>query len=164
MNPSLGAMSHSQYRTWKRTRASPLRLDYYPAGHPTHVTIRTDGRRQIFANSEIARIVFRLLRSHERTLAAVLMPDHLHWLLDCAEKTPRAVSDFKSLSTHLFWENGFQGKLWQRSYWDHVIRDAEGLATAVRYLLANPHRAELAENVDEYPWCYDRFGLAEAPD
>ena len=90
------------------------------------------------------------------------MPDHLHWLLDCAEKAARAVSDFKSLSTHLLWDLGFRGKLWQRSYFDHVIRDSEGLAETVRYVLANPIRAGLSQHVDEYPWAYDRFGIGQS--
>ena len=38
---------------------------------------------------------------------------------------------------------GRTGKFWQREYYDHLIRDAEQLDRAVRYVAENPQRAGL---------------------
>ena len=147
-------------RTWSRHRASLLRLDHYPEGYPVHVTIGTHERRAVFSSSPLADLVFRILKTHERTLAAVVMPDHVHWILDCMERAPEAVKDFKSLSTRLAWDLGVEGRLWQRSYFDRVLRDRESLAKTVRYVLANPIRAGLVGRLGEYRWGYDRFRLS----
>ena len=152
-------MTEPRPRTWSQTRASRLRLNGYPTGFPVHVTARTHEGKPFFVQTTLADAVFRVLRSHERTLAAVLMPDHVHWILDCSEKAPRAVADFKSLSTHLAWEEGHAGNLWQRSYFDRVIRGEEGIENTIRYVLANPVRARLVENAEDYPWSYERFEI-----
>jgi putative transposase len=42
----------------------------------------------------------------------------------------------------------FAGKLWQRSYYDHIIRDEIGLEHIQRYILNNPARwGEDSENL-----------------
>jgi len=54
-------------------------------GHIYHVTTATCGRQPFFAAVAVGRCVVRALRAAEselttRTLAFVVMPDHLHWL------------------------------------------------------------------------------------
>ena len=92
------------------------------------------------------------LRNLDSTLAACLMPDHLHWIVRDCSRLAALVRRFKSYSTRRAHELGFQGPLWQRSYWDHVIRTAEGLDAVVRYVLDNPVRAGLAERPGDWPW------------
>ncbi len=41
--------------------------------------------------------------------------------------------------------------LWQESYYDHVLRDDEEMARAVRYVLENPVRKGLVREFLEYP-------------
>jgi REP element-mobilizing transposase RayT len=43
-----------------------------------------------------------------------------------------------------------RGRLWQREYYDHLIRDEAELARAVEYVRKNPERAGLKE----WPWVY----------
>jgi hypothetical protein len=43
------------------------------------------------------------------------------------------------------------GKIWRRSYYDHVIRKYESLANILKYVLDNPFRAGLVEEGEEYP-------------
>jgi REP element-mobilizing transposase RayT len=80
----------------------------------------------------------------------VIMPNHLHAIVDLA---PRAdiwrhtlgelVAWFKTMSTNeyirgvheLGWEP-FPSRLWQRNYWEHVIRDSERPAIE-RYIRDN---------------------------
>ena len=42
--------------------------------------------------------------------------------------------------------------LWQRSYYDHVLRRPEELQPALEYILANPVRAGLVEEPGAYPF------------
>ncbi len=39
----------------------------------------------------------------------------------------------------------FDGKVWQRSYYDHIIRDEEDLRRVREYIASNPHRWETDE-------------------
>lgn len=83
-----------------------------------------------------------------------LMPDHLHILF-----SPRlgnhSLADwllrFKSYTTRASWKYGIEGKLWQRSAYDHVCRE-ENLETVLAYILDNPVRADLVQNWEEWPW------------
>ncbi len=52
--------------------------------------------------------------------------------------------------------------LWQKSYYDHVLRHDENLAHVVRYVLENPVRAGLVESFDEYPYAWSAYGVPEA--
>ncbi len=45
-------------------------------------------------------------------------------------------------------------KLWQRSYYDHVVRRAESLEEICKYILENPVRKGLVENYREYPYSF----------
>ena len=158
---SLVHMKSEPPRTGSQHRASLLRLDHYPANYPVHVTIGTHRRRAFFSSPKLAQVIFRVLKTHERTLAAVLMPDHVHWVIDCCQRAPEALTEFKSLTTRLAGKHGVEGALWQRSYFDHVLRDHESLAKTVRYVLGNPIRDGLTGQLGEYRWAYDRFGLAD---
>jgi len=44
------------------------------------------------------------------------------------------------------------GNLWTRSYHDHALRTDEALRDAGRYLVANPIRAGLVNNIGMYPY------------
>lgn len=42
--------------------------------------------------------------------------------------------------------------LWQRGYYEHVLRSEESALQKARYILANPVRASLVEWPTQYPW------------
>jgi len=82
------------------------------------------------------------------------MPDHLHVLLSVSERSGSlidVVRDFKSYSNRASWQRGWKGRLWARSFHDHVIRTESDLMEICWYLLDNPVKAGLAEAADEYP-------------
>ena len=108
-----------------------------------------------------ARVVVRALRHVEQrgmaqTLAYVLMPDHLHWLLtlDDANKLSTAVGRMKGATAremNLLMSR--QGQLvWQKGFHDHAIRGEEDIRDVARYMVANPLRAGLVKHVGDYPW------------
>jgi REP-associated tyrosine transposase len=149
----LSSMVRTFYQTWGKGRSSLLRLPEYPA-LPVHVTLSTHRRLPVFARPAVALNVYLLLREHPQTLAAVLMPDHLHWLVRDASDLPTIVRRFKSHSTQRAWTAGHSGRLWQRSFFDALIRDRDMVVVTARYDLANPVRAGLAATWQEYPWAF----------
>ena len=117
------------------------------------VTAVTLGRHAAFTDFALARKTIR--RMHEAgargladTLAYVLMPDHLHWLLRLGngQDLSRVVGGFKSVAAR---EAG--GCLWQQGFHDHAVRQEEDLVRLARYLVANPLRAGLVQHAGDWP-------------
>lgn len=88
------------------------------------------------------------------TDAFIIMPNHVHgviFLLDSAVdgssalSLPDVVQRFKSLTTTryrqgvhgLAWPS-FRDRLWQRNYYEHVVRSTDSLERIRRYIMANP--------------------------
>lgn len=87
------------------------------------------------------------------SLAWVLMPDHLHWLLVLGDvglsELVRRVKSNSGRRVHQ--AVGASGALWQRGYHDHAIREDEDLRQVARYVVANPLRAGLVDDLGSYP-------------
>ena len=127
-------------------------------GQIYHVIAVTLYRRPIFKNLQLGRIVVNCLR-HEaeqkraQTLCFVLMPDHLHWLmqLDGALSLSSVVNNVKAHSARGINVSAVNsGAVWQRGYFDHALRRAEDLFTTAQYIVANPVRAGLVQDCSEY--------------
>jgi len=123
------------------------------------ITTVTRGRQPLFTDITAARLlVHELRRLHEQgdviSLAWVVMPDHLHWLIQLNErwslstvvKTLKARSAL-SINRHLCQH----GSLWQRAYYDRAARKDEDVRQIARYIVANPLRAGLVRNIGDYP-------------
>ena len=87
------------------------------------------------------------------TLAYVVMPDHMHWLMQLQRKTDLStcVGNMKSYSARLI--NGrrnCRGGIWQRGFFDRALRREQDLAAVARYIVANPLRAGLVEHIGDY--------------
>ena len=73
-----------------------------------------------------------------------IMPDHVHLMVVLTGRhggrpLPEVIKRFKSYTDHLYRE--LSGTpLWQRGYYEHVIRDQADFATAAEYILTNPAR------------------------
>jgi REP element-mobilizing transposase RayT len=75
-----------------------------------------------------------------------VMPNHVHVML--APREERSLSDilhsWKSFSAKAINRlRGESGTLWQREYYDHIIRDDEDFAHHTQYILDNPIKAGL---------------------
>jgi REP element-mobilizing transposase RayT len=123
------------------------------AGRIYLVTTVTLYRRPLFSELAAARCVVRAMR-HEaalrraETLAYVVMPDHLHWLLQLSSGATlsQVVGAVKAVSARRF-----GGRIWQAGFHDHALRRDEDLAAVARYVVANPLRAGLVARIGEYP-------------
>jgi putative transposase len=126
---------------------------YSEAGRFYHVTATTLGRRPFFSDFRTARKLIRCLREaqlqdHAATLAFVVMPDHLHWLLQLGHHRllSQVVGAVKSVSAH----RAGQG-VWQAGFHDHAIRADDDIKETARYIVTNPVRAGLVERPHDYP-------------
>ena len=88
-----------------------------------------------------------------RSLAWVLMPDHLHWLFVLEDgdlgAVMRRVKSRSAIGINRLL--GSTGRVWQKGYHDHGVRAAEDLQAIARYIVANPVRAGLVRRVGDYP-------------
>jgi REP element-mobilizing transposase RayT len=117
------------------------------------VTTVTRDRIPWFHDLLIARrVVQALLETHHRgwceTLAYVVMPDHLHWLLVLGDNQTlsNVVGGVKSVCAHRI------GRcIWQAGFHDHAVRREEDLRNLGRYVVMNPLRAGLVNSLRDYP-------------
>jgi REP-associated tyrosine transposase len=87
-------------------------------------------------------------------IAYCFMPDHLHLLVegtDPASTLTEFVRVFKQRSS-FHWKRAYGSELWQRSYFERVLRNHESSIDAARYVLANPLRAGMVDSVEDYPF------------
>ena len=120
------------------------------------LTAVTDARYPLFQDFFLGRAVVAALRAraeHAETLAFVVMPDHLHWLMrlqqgDLGRVMQRVKVDSAQRFNHL---RGGTGRVWQRGFHDRAIRRDEDLLGVARYVIANPVRAGLVKRVGDYP-------------
>ncbi len=103
-------------------------------------------------------VVNELRRLHQagiaHSLAFVVMPDHLHWLMQLGDGNDLAivVRQLKGRSARAVNRPlGRSGALWQRGFHDHALRREEDLATVARYVVRNPVRAGLVRRVGDWP-------------
>lgn len=124
------------------------------------ITAVTENRSRYFENFNVACAASRcfedgkLLRD-AKMLAWVLMPDHVHWLIQLGEagSLDGVVNRLKSSSArHVNKVLGRSGAIWIPAYYDHALREDEDLQAAARYVVANPLRAGLVNKIGDYPF------------
>ncbi|GGK00660.1 hypothetical protein GCM10009304_28100 [Pseudomonas matsuisoli] len=79
-----------------------------------------------------------------KSLAWVVMPDHLHWLFELGNSVSvsTVVQRLKGASARQIRERTYLTEtLWQRGFHDHALRHDEDIADIARYIVANPLRA-----------------------
>ena len=138
----------------KKPHASNLRNGRYSEqGRIYLVTAVTQDRIQCFHDVIKARCVVNCLRETQQrglanTLAYVLMPEHIHWLMTLGERRTLSavVGGVKSMTAHRIGSS-----IWQRGFHDHAVRRETDLVKLARYVVANPLRAGLVKRLGDYP-------------
>lgn len=123
------------------------------------VTTVTDQRIPWFQDELLARLMCQSLQRpqsalHAKYLCWVVMPDHVHVLLQLgAGHLSEVVRRLKGRSAaQLNREIGRCGRFWEPGFHDHALRRDENVRQAARYIIANPLRAGLVERVGDYPY------------
>ncbi|MBN8482310.1 MAG: transposase [Xanthomonadales bacterium] len=127
-------------------------------GHFYVVTTVVSRRAALFLDPALARLAADAMRTGEaESLAWVVMPDHVHWLLRVgATPLSRCVQAFKSRAARAInAARGTSGPVWQAGFYDHRLRHEEDLHAQARYIVANPLRRGLVGKIEDYPhwWC-----------
>jgi REP element-mobilizing transposase RayT len=119
-----------------------------------HLVAKARAPLRPFADHAVAARVWRALRrASPHALAAVLMPDHLHLILDVGDPL-RARRQVGAILGAL--SRRFAGLEWQPVPPPVEIPDSRHLARQVRYVLLNPCRAELARDPLVWTWTTHR--------
>jgi len=139
------------------------RLDsnlYQQTNQVTFITIRAYQHASPFGEAQLCQVVIdTLLEEQERQvcgiLAYCLMPDHLHYLIRPTQEGRSVLTftdQYKGKTTHRAWKMGWQGKLWEPRYYDHLVRSDESLDALIAYILNNPVRRGWVEDSHNWPW------------
>jgi putative transposase len=97
----------------------------------------------------------RALWGDSRLLCWVLMPDHLHALIELGQDRTlsRLMQRIKSVLALAAQEiDGGAGRFWMPGYHDRALRVEEDALDVARYIIWNPVRAGLAETPHAYPY------------
>ena len=131
---------------------------YSEPGRAYLLTSTVHNRQPLFGDFTLGRLLVDELRTaHQHgwvsSLAWVVMPDHLHWLVKLEGCTlDELMRRIKSNSARRINRRlGRTGPVWQQGYHDRALRREEDLQVAARYVVANPLRAGLVERLADYP-------------
>ena len=123
------------------------------------VTLCCAARRRIFITSKACHWLTEILRSESTSRAFAihaycLMPDHLHFLAEGllpSSDLMNFVLTFKLKTTRAYHQKQAQ-PLWQKKFFDHVVRPNEHIEPIAFYILMNPVRKGLSRAIGEYPF------------
>jgi putative transposase len=118
------------------------------------VTSGTYNRRRLFQVTANAELLLETLQHYRaqgyyKLHAFVIMPDHLHLLITPQETLERAVGLIKGGFSHRL---ASKLPVWQRSFTDHRIRNAEDFEIRRNYIHQNPVHSNLASSPELYPF------------
>jgi putative transposase len=142
---------------FKRKRIRIKDFDY-KGSHAYFITICTFDKQPYFISSQIVENHITHLKKEAAELnlsiyAYCFMPDHLHLLLIGNEDSDlmKFIKIFKQKSGYNF-KQQYGKQLWQRSFFDHVIRKREQINDVAGYIFANPVRKKLVGDFRKYPY------------
>jgi putative transposase len=106
----------------------------------------------LFRDAENAGIVAGAFRHFDQSRyllhAWVIMPNHVHLLLTLgeSESLARIIASWKRFSAvKIHQQTQDSGPLWQKDYFDRMIRDWDHFVNVARYIRRNPLKAKLRE-------------------
>ena len=135
---------------------------YIPGG-TYFFTVVTHERTPIFVNEERVEAIRRAFRKEMvvrpfQLDAIAILPDHLHciWRLPEGDvdyssrwrEIKKSVSRQISTATNDRHERG----VWQRRFWEHLIRDEDDLRRHVDYIHYNPVKHQLVRRAIDWQW------------
>ena len=109
-----------------------------------HIMLKSDAGQMIESIWYQLENKYNSLTLHE----FVVMPNHIHGIIEFYNSTipiPTIIQNFKSLTTNRYikqvhqnrWKP-FNKRLWQRNYYEHIIRNDASLHTIQKYIINNP--------------------------
>ena len=132
-------------------------------------TVVTFDRRPLFSRPDVRaalRAAWRRVQTHRpfETFAVVLLPDHLHCVWHLPEGDDDYPTRWRLIKTRTTRALGrvsapagssrarrHEGTVWQRRYWEHVLRDETDLKRHVDYIHYNPVKHGLVRRAGDWP-------------
>ncbi|MFQ5869461.1 MAG: transposase [Candidatus Zixiibacteriota bacterium] len=118
----------------------------------------TFGKQKLLTNRRFIEEIIGILRGvadkHSfGVIVYVFMPDHVHLLVRAGDDSDLVsfVKEFKQKAGYHFRRRRRQ-TLWQKSFYDHIIRKDEEISEITKYILWNPVRKGLVEDAEKYPF------------
>lgn len=139
------------------------RLDpelYTHASRVYFITVRAYRNQSLFVRDGLNELILNALREEQERQNCIvftycLLPDHLHFLVSPRQDGISVLTftdQYKGKTTNLSWTLGWRGNLWQRRYYDHIVRAEEDLRAIAEYIQNNPVRKGLIEHAENWPW------------
>ena len=124
------------------------------------ITSVTAERRNILQSDRMARLFIDVLQENRKKVRFLLhefvvMPNHVHLLITPAHDIAleKAIQYIKGgFSFRAKKELDFRAAIWQESFTNHRIKDADDYAKHRTYILEHPVRARLAEGAELFPY------------
>jgi len=152
-----------EYKTYNKSRSLRLPGWDYRSPYDYHVIIATKDRRPLFHQPKAVKIFVDNLRDQTKAAgftiwAFCIMPDHIHILCQPPDNSEIDLTTFigrvKSVTSRALAKAGFGWRIWQRGFYDHILRSDEDRLKIARYIAANPVRQEMTENIEDYPYSF----------
>ncbi len=139
--------------------------DYDSSGY-YFITINIRNRIPLFSKiisnkiilSTLGEIAYRCwikIPEHNKNISLdefIIMPDHIHGIIKINpfyskipqkpqyKKLPIIIGSYKSAVSKIAHRDAFIDFSWQRSYYDHIVRDKNELNRIRRYIINNPRK------------------------
>jgi len=129
------------------------------------ITASTFRKQNILQSDRMAGLFVDVLLHYRRNQKYLLhefvvMPDHFHLLITPQESLERAMQMIKGgFSFRAKRELGFVHEIWQPSFYDWRVRDAEEYFAFREYIRQNPQKRRLAVRAQDYRYCSAWPGL-----
>ena len=135
---------------------------YYIPGSLVFITCVTRNRRQYLKSDENVYLFFQTLNKVKEIypfglLAYIILPDHFHWIM----RTEDASGNFSKPLQNIKWNFTYNYKhlhridhsisIWQRGFWDHIIRDEDDLENHFHYIHWNPIKHGYVDKPEDWP-------------
>jgi REP element-mobilizing transposase RayT len=126
------------------------------------VTICTFKKNNHFEIDGLAKLIAEDLIYRKDVLKQIdlicycIMPNHLHLLMNLSESYEKDllnwVKTFKRYTSKIIKEKHEIDNLWQRGFYEHVLRNNESIIEKANYIMENPIRKEIVKEVGDYPY------------
>jgi putative transposase len=165
-NYTLGLMKDDRF---PKRRTPRMKTHDYSESRFYFLTVCTTSRKDIFTCPDYAALALDVILKYAKKLlmdvhCLCVMPDHIHLLLVPVGEMPvdKFIGVIKGRISRLLGKTICKGKIWQASFYDHILRQWEEPIDSVRYILENPVRKGLVTRFTDYKWSWDKYGFCNS--
>lgn len=136
-------------------------FDYGGGNHIYFITICTAGSRPYFLNEMIAKLLideldFRKRANEINLFCYCVMPDHLHILISLTDIYQKSLQNWVAAYKRYISKAAIElfdiKPLWQKNFYEHIVRESESLLKISEYIINNPVRKGLVDEWRNYPF------------